>query len=117
LKEIKKLKCNEFEKYRFIGLHDMKRELKNSLSKISSLNYVNKNMINDIKILEKFEEKIINLNNIVIGILDKIEYKIIQMLKFCEDAKDFIINDNNIYKEELEKIIVNAFRLLSIINN
>ncbi len=95
----------------------MKRELKNSLSKISSLNYVNKNMINDIKILEKFEEKIINLNNIVIGILDKIEYKIIQMLKFCEDAKDFIINDNNIYKEELEKIIVNAFRLLSIINN
>lgn len=107
-------KLEELEKYRYIAKIDLKKTLKSSKTKFSSINYIAKNLINDLKNIDIFEEKIMNMNNNIISIIDKIELRVMEMLIICFKAKDFVRDNFKEYELKLENMISNSFDIFSI---
>jgi len=113
LKDLRKCDTNDFEKLRFIGKLDLKKQLKTSLSKLGPVNYVTKNLINELKICDEFQEKIIQIGFFIKGILDKIEFKVLKVLIFCERSMDSIDNEQADYRAKFEEKVFEAFKLFS----
>jgi hypothetical protein len=113
LNDLKRSNFHEFDKFRFIGKLELQRQLKTSLSKLGPVNYVTKNLINELKICFDFEEKIKLIISFIEDIVDKIEFKVIEMLKFCERCFEFIENDENDYKAKLEEKIFESYKIFS----
>lgn len=92
---------------------DLEKQLKNSLSNLGSVNYVTKNLINELKTCEGFEEKIQQIIYLIDETIDKIELKVLELLYICKEYIDLIEKDFYEYRAKLEEKMFEAFKIFS----
>lgn len=117
LSDIKNYKIEDLKKNRIICKSELKKQLKISMKKLGPVNFVCRNLINDINTLNEYENKLENTIHNICSIIDKLEFRVFECLKFMhhfakknEQNKNF---EKKEFTEAFEEKLIKAYKVFS----
>ena len=112
LKDIKSCKFDEIENIRILSKFELEKKLKQSSEKLGPINFVTRNLINDIKNMEKYHKNLINSKENLSKIIEKLENQIFEFLKNFQNVFKMSKDDDEI-KDSFENKLFQAFKIFS----
>lgn len=120
LSDIKNFKIDELDKNRIISRSELKKQLKISIKKLGAVNYVCRNLINDINILNGYENPLKNTIKILNLTIDKLELRVFEYLKVINYLLKISATKRKSITAELSEIfeekLIKAYKLFSNFN-